>query len=902
MTSTAAQQVALDNALVGPENRVQIGKCNMRIDPIKTPKEPTYQVVLDSLVLFTLYPAFLITAEVPEIYMHQFWHTITKIKNSSSYKFKLDKKKCTIDVEVFRDILQICPRLPNQEFDAPPSDEEIVTFIKELGHKVDIKSVTEVVVDQMHQPWRTFATIISRRLSRKTSGLDKIRLSRAQILWGAATPKKARKFKKPSSLSKKKALVAVEKKFKKPASPLKKKDLVAAKEPGEKPMKKPAARRQSAGVQIRDTPGMSVSKKKAPTMAERSKGIELLSEATSLEEAQLKRAIKRSKRETNIHQPSGSSEGADLESEVCDELKGKSIDTSKGTGLKPGVPDLSRADSFKSEYESWGDSDDDDDQQSGDESTEFDDDKSADLNKTDDEVEDEFIHTPDNYVPTDDENVDDKEYEVYDDVNVELKDTELADEEKGDEEMSHAKRVDVEHEEVSQAVAGDEVNDDAHAIVMVALATQKTEVPLQRSSISSDYATKFLNFDNIPPCETKIISMMDIKVEHEDLSIQTSPLLTVPVMYIGTNMDDTVHKVIQWHTAKLIKEHSIPADVVEYSIKSSDKAAALKEFDQKRTLLETMTKTKSFNKNAKHMALYHALMESILEDEDAMDKGVAEKSKKRNPDDANRDEGPHAGSNQGLKRKKTSKETEPSKKAKSTGTSKGTTKSQLKSTGKSAQAKETVFEDGDTQADLKDWFKKPKRPPTLDPEWNKGKTVDNKPTQKWFSDLAKAETSSKTFDDLMSTLIDFSAFVMNRLQITLTDQLDWNNPEGESTGRTYTTSLTKTKAAKYDLLGIEDMNRLFNLKGEDIVHLVVALHMFTRRIVIQKRVEDLQLGVESYQKKLNISKPRIREEDLSRRAPYTTLSDPQGVIYEDKLNKKRLMHSDELYKCSDGTL
>ncbi|GKA45759.1 hypothetical protein Tco_0738555 [Tanacetum coccineum] len=30
--------------------------------------------------------------------------------------------------------------------------------------------------------------------------------------------------------------------------------------------------------------------------------------------------------------------------------------------------------------------------------------------------------------------------------------------------------------------------------------------------------------------------------------------------------------------------------------------------------------------------------------------------------------------------------------------------------------------------------------------------------------------------------------------------------------------------------------------------------------------------------------------------------DPQGVIYEDKLNRKILMHSDELYKFSDGTL
>ncbi|GKD62101.1 hypothetical protein Tco_1299610 [Tanacetum coccineum] len=182
MNPIAAQQVALDNALVAPENRVQIRQCNMIIDPIKTQKEPTYQVVLNSLGLSPLYLTFLITSEVPKIYMHQFWHTITKIKNSSSYKFKLDKKQCKIDVEVFHEILQICPRLLNQEFDAPPSDEETVTFIKELGHKSDIKSIIDVVVDQMHQPWRTFASIINKCLSRKITGLDKIRLSRAQIL------------------------------------------------------------------------------------------------------------------------------------------------------------------------------------------------------------------------------------------------------------------------------------------------------------------------------------------------------------------------------------------------------------------------------------------------------------------------------------------------------------------------------------------------------------------------------------------------------------------------------------------------------------------------------------------------------------------------------------------------
>ncbi|GKD48105.1 hypothetical protein Tco_1277081, partial [Tanacetum coccineum] len=72
------------------------------------------------------------------------------------------------------------------------------------------------------------------------------------------------------------------------------------------------------------------------------------------------------------------------------------------------------------------------------------------------------------------------------------------------------------------------------------------------------------------------------------------------------------------------------------------------------------------------------------------------KSKKRKLNDADRDEGPPTGSNQGLKWKKTSKDVKPSKKAKSTKTFKGMTKLQPKSIGKSAQAEEIVFKAGDT--------------------------------------------------------------------------------------------------------------------------------------------------------------------------------------------------------------
>ncbi|GJT65220.1 hypothetical protein Tco_1016700 [Tanacetum coccineum] len=74
---------------------------------------------------------------------------------------------------------------------------------------------------------------------------------------------------------------------------------------------------------------------------------------------------------------------------------------------------------------------------------------------------------------------------------------------------------------------------------------------------------------------------------------------------------------------KIKMEHARKQQVPKETTTSSD-TAALEEFDQKTTLFNTMTKSKSFSKRPKHRALYHALMESILEDEDAMDKVIIE--------------------------------------------------------------------------------------------------------------------------------------------------------------------------------------------------------------------------------------------------------------------------------------
>ncbi|GJZ78440.1 hypothetical protein Tco_0643277 [Tanacetum coccineum] len=168
--------------LVDPGKRLKIERCNARIAFTKPQKEETYQVTLEVLKLSLCYPAFQISAEVPEIYMCQFWNTINKIGNTDAYNFKLDKKKCRVDTKVFREILQICPRLPNQEFDDLPSEDDLVSFIKELDYSGNYEMLFAIRTDQMHQPWRTFVTVINRCISGKSTGLDMLRESRAQIL------------------------------------------------------------------------------------------------------------------------------------------------------------------------------------------------------------------------------------------------------------------------------------------------------------------------------------------------------------------------------------------------------------------------------------------------------------------------------------------------------------------------------------------------------------------------------------------------------------------------------------------------------------------------------------------------------------------------------------------------
>ncbi|GJZ97561.1 hypothetical protein Tco_0670014 [Tanacetum coccineum] len=437
---------------------------------------------------------------IPEIYMHQFWNSIKKIGDSDVYNFRLEKKKCRVDIEVFHEILQICPRLHNQ----------------------------------MHQPWRTFATIINRCISGKTTGLDRLMESRAQILWGiynkknvdyygALIPddminqdiKDSKAYKTYYDFATGKATPKKGRKYKKVASPSRKLSPVLEEEPVVKPKKakKPAKKSTTVpttGVVIKDTPGVSISKKKAPGKVDRGKGMDLLTDAALLEVAQVKEALKKSKKDSYMLHPSGLGDGVGSQPKVPNESKDKTTGTDEGTDSDDDDDNDDDSDDISKGDDDKADSDDDNgnDAQNS-ERTDSDEEENRNLNlKVDEEEEtlkDEYIHTHDYYVPTDEETNDEKkefndeEYdELYKDVNVRSKVAE--------------------HEEVGKGDA--EMTDATH------------ESSKQSSSVSSDFASKFLKLDNVPPVIDEVAYMMNVNVRYEESSTQAPPILLVPVTAI----------------------------------------------------------------------------------------------------------------------------------------------------------------------------------------------------------------------------------------------------------------------------------------------------------------------------------------------------------------------------------
>nr|GEZ19890.1 hypothetical protein [Tanacetum cinerariifolium]GEZ20712.1 hypothetical protein [Tanacetum cinerariifolium] len=301
MTSITTQQTKLDLELVPKENRLDIRKCNGIIP----------------------------------LYMHQFWNSIYKHHNF--YRLKIDKKKrFKLTLEVFRDIFKIFPKIKDQDFDALPSEEDTLSFLRELGHTRVVNSLNDE--SKAYKTYLAYAT-------------------------STVPPKVFMKFKKASPSKKDSVPVPTDE------------------EPGQKGKRVKRSTKKSSttlttGIIIREPPVETYLKRKEKVDVARGKGIDLLSEVALTKEAQMKEVRKKRLRDFHKSHPSGSSSVAEKPPSV--ENITPPI-TNERTGDKPRVPDVTKDDSTENSESDQQDDDDDDD-----------DDEVKDDDKDDDEDDDDY--------------------------------------------------------------------------------------------------------------------------------------------------------------------------------------------------------------------------------------------------------------------------------------------------------------------------------------------------------------------------------------------------------------------------------------------------------------------------------------------------------------------------------
>ncbi|GJS98055.1 hypothetical protein Tco_0819225 [Tanacetum coccineum] len=538
-------------------------------------------------------------------------------------------------------------------------------------HTREIHSTSLIVLlIKMHQPWRTFAALINRSLSGTTTSLDKLSLSRAQILWGMYHQKNVAYV----ELLWEDFIYQIDNKaYKK-----------------QEKMYYPRFTKviihyfltQDKTLSWRNKTGMHTSKDdylintlrfvsakeatqiygailpeslKSPEIKETKAYKTYFGFATGARPPKKARKFKKpaSPKLTNV--PVSTKEPIGKSKRVKRPEKKSTQAPTKGVLL-----DVTEEESSESEAESWGNDEDDsnNEQDSSDEENDSNDDKAQldnknesdselekdenkldsesdqEENKEDDEDDDEeeeekVVKTLSNNFDDEDETKiadkakgdEDEEMDyttsqLYDDVDIRL--NERVDTDKGlvQEEGTDAAMTNVqqgnENLEVSQVI------EDAH--VTLSTIPQKTEVLVSSSSHSSDLAAKFLNFSDIPTTEAEIVSPMDVHVHHEVPSKQTPTLFTVPVLVItdsspifSTILLEEVSNFSPPVIQKMVKESLEDAVLAKESSQpqsSYEDAATLTEFELKKILIDKMDKSESYLAVPEHRECYEGLKKS----------------------------------------------------------------------------------------------------------------------------------------------------------------------------------------------------------------------------------------------------------------------------------------------------
>ncbi|GJR26520.1 hypothetical protein Tco_1102752 [Tanacetum coccineum] len=711
--------------------------------------------------------------------MQQFWYTISKNKNSSSYQFQLDNQKFEIEAELFCKILHITQRVPNQEFIEPHPYDDLVSFIKQHSYMGSLELVSELYIDLMYQPWRTLLNIINRCISGKSLDLDRFQIDsrqtsakrREQMPYPRLTKVIIKYFlSKHNSIPKRHNSFINTIKY----------DAIL----GKLKFISKGEEHQKYGMSIPDS--MMNDEIKDSIAYLTYIALSTNTELPKVGKCKGKGPIRKKKAVTS----------APKTKKRKNAPRKKSFITANDNILPDPDEALKLADTAKSE--------------------ETEDDEVQPLIQSDEEKADEKMKDTKNKESEKDEE-------------------ERADkDEKADDEQARINQA-RDKEPVDDQVGSKQAGSAQTNMVIPEPTVRNLSSGLKLSS--AEYGNKFLNISSDTslvgilkdPAEIEIQLMVDVPIHASKsnsslkfeerlselekevkalLKIDHSKVIKESVQANVTNeVRNQVPKLILQVVSDLIKPRmeSTVRDVIQktpihLTQPSSTSAKSLTEYELKIILLDKMQKCRSFQTHEKHLDLYNALVNLTMLDE-AITSGDVNPSKsfeKESPND-------QSGS-----------------------TPKGKTQSKPSSTDKFVNAEEIIHDvalETDQPMDVEE-----DEVVNVKDQWQKEPNVDDGPEQTWFHDLVNAEENPLTFDNLMGSTIDFTKFAQNRLKkdkITKADLQDWVNPEGDI----YPFDLSKplplqdyqgqliilTKAARYELVGIEEIFQGFRAQSRRLM-------------------------------------------------------------------------------------
>nr|GEY09682.1 hypothetical protein [Tanacetum cinerariifolium] len=851
-----------------------------------------------------------------------------------------------------RNMLHIYPRVQGQTFTELPFEEEILDFIRFLRHSATIRTLTDVNINKLYQPWRPFVAIINKWLTEKSSGYDSFRLSQAQILWGLYHKRNIdyafliwedfvyqvehKNHQKSNEMYYPRFTKVIIHHFmsKDPSIPRRNKvNWYYVRDDFMFSTIKVVSRHQNTQLYGAMLPIELTNDEIRNTKGYKEYYAFATGEATPKPKASTRR--KRNGFDTFITPPTATTTP-----------KPTVAGTPKLTAAAKGVSDVPTDES--EEELSWNSSDDDQEKVSDDdegdegndhkEGEEDDDEEDKDGDERDDDDEDQEVaknddqddaegSKDDDKVGESDEEVDDEETRVEESFNP-IPRTPESSEDEGNGEENQGLNINEEEEHIEEEEEDKlykDVNINQGRGLQVTQEVKDSHMTLtlinsdgqqDSSSVSSQFVTNMLNpTSDAGQRLSKGSSLQDFAVNEK---------LEAEVLTRSSHSSRTSYAI----------------------------AADLSEMELKKILIEKMEGNKSIQRSDAQRNLYKALVDAYESDKIILDTYKETVTlKRRRDDDEDKDEEPSAGPDQGSKRHR-----------------EGSCKSLIEL----EYHLEEVYK---ATTDQLDWVNPEGQqyphnllqPLSLIPD-NRGRRVipfthfinndlgylqGGASSRKYTTFVTKTKAVDyghiKWIEDLVPRTMwiqepidydkhtlwgvshwgrkrqQFYGFAVNRestrdvyskrkiVAVMELKNVEWHSYKHLDwiTVRRDDEKLYKFKEGDLKRLHLQDIKdmllllvqgKLSNLTVEECFAFNVSFRMLTRSIVIQRRVEDLQLGVESYQKGLNLTKPDMYRSDLKRREAYTAYSNLRGFIYQNKDKKNRLMRIYELHKFRDGMI